>query len=72
MIQILKDFTLQSSRKEYSCDICNKTIECGTLYRRYYRQGSSSADVCHTKCYNKQLKQEFKQLMKESEKEESK
>ena len=57
---IIREFVTKTSRKEYICNVCRKTIQKGMDYERYYERGAYEAITVHIKCFNKQLQKEIK------------
>ena len=55
---IVREFTTKTSRKEYTCNVCEKPIRKGVEYMRYYNQGDRYAVVMHEKCHDIQLMKE--------------
>jgi len=57
---ILREFSEQTSRKIYRCNVCSKAIGMGTTYKRHYIRGESEAITIHKECYHIQLERELK------------
>jgi hypothetical protein len=55
---IVREFTLKTSRKQYTCKVCSKPIRKGVEYMRHYTQGDRYAVVMHEKCHDTQLMKE--------------
>ena len=56
---ILREFTDQTSRKTYICNVCSKAIGMGITYKRHYIRGEPEAITIHPECYRKQLLKEY-------------
>ena len=56
---ILREFSEQTSRKIYRCNVCSKAIGMGTTYKRHYIRGEPEAITMHNECYSKQLLKEY-------------
>ena len=59
---ILKEFSRQTSRKNYECVSCKSKILVGSEYMRYYAWKNPTATTLHIECFYRELAHELGEL----------